>query len=106
MMRFHVYRAGRIDLGAMRHVSIDVPVDDHTSKVVYCDYKERITNGISEFSADTSVGRWSLMEIQILTTGDPTVLHYVSYSRYSWQNWLADLRGLLTVMMSLFLLLS
>merc|ERR1719334_3043763 len=71
-------------------------------------YEETTFDGISDFEAEVSV---QVAETQdsVLTIDDrpfPTIVHYVSFSNYSYLDWLADMGGLYAIAIGLFLFLA
>jgi len=81
----------------------------HIDQIFSYVYEETTFDGKSDFTTevtlvDNSVVHGAMLNIEVYP--NPTVIHYVSYDRYSYLNWLADVGGFLTLVMSLFLCLS
>jgi len=70
-------------------------------------YEEITVDGLSEFTA--TKGDPSYTEettLGFFTYANPTVLHYETFIRYDWTEWLADVGGFATIVATLFHLLS
>jgi len=71
-------------------------------------YEETTFDGVSDFEAEVSVQVTETQE-SMLTIGIrpfPTIVHYVSFSNYSYLDWLADMGGLYAIAIGLFLFLA
>jgi len=71
-------------------------------------YEETTFDGISDFEAETSVQVTKTQE-SILTIDVrpfPTIVHYVSFSNYSYLDWVADMGGLYAIALGLFLFVA
>jgi len=74
-------------------------------KTIEYRYDESIYDGVSHFVAEVS--KWaSQWDLNIVTIANPTVFHYVSYDRYSYTDWLADVGGCFTLLTTLFFVLA
>jgi len=71
-------------------------------------YEETTFDGISDFEAETSVQVTKTQEsiLAIDVRPFPTIVHYVSFSNYSYLDWVADMGGLYAIALGLFLFVA
>jgi len=72
-------------------------------------FEEKTFDGVSDFTAegylvDEYVDEDAMLNIEVYPY--PTVLHYVSFHRYSYIDWLADVGGLYTLVIGIFFVFS
>jgi len=83
--------------------------DGVVEKVYNYVYEESTFDGASDFSAEVFLETNELTKaalLNIMTYAYPTVLHWVSFERYSYTDWLADVGGFYTLVITLFFILS
>jgi len=71
-------------------------------------YEEITFDGISDFEAEVSAQVTKTQEsmLRINVRPFPTIVHYVSFSHYSYFDWLADMGGLYAIAIGLFLFMA
>jgi len=81
---------------------------DLESKFIVYEYVESTIDGVSEFTADVdeTAMPYSYNWISIETRSWPTVTHWGSYATYSYTNWLADVGGFFSLVVTLFFVLT
>merc|ERR1712062_105796 len=83
---------------------------DGLSEFIYSyRYEESTLDGISDFSAEVILVDKSVDEnaaLNIETFPHPTVVHYVSFDRYSYLDWFADIGGFSTLIFGIFFSVS
>merc|ERR1719184_111093 len=71
-------------------------------------YEETTFDGISDFEAEVSVQTVKTEEsmLRIDVRPFPTIVHYASFSKYSYLDWLADMGGLYAIAIGFFLFMA
>jgi len=71
-------------------------------------YEETTFDGISDFKAEVSVQVTETQEsmLRIHVRPFPTIVHFVSFSHYSYFDWLADMGGLYAIAIGVFLFMA
>jgi len=80
-----------------------------TDQLYTYNYEENTFDGVSDFSAevhlvDQLVPSGALLNIEVYPY--PTVVHYISFDRYNYFDWLADVGGFYTLAIATFFFLS
>jgi len=75
------------------------------------DFEEKTYDGVSDFTAEVHLLDEYVTEaedamINIEVYPYPTIMHYVSYDRYSYLDWLAEVGGFYTVVVACFFILT
>ena len=79
------------------------------NKLYSYEYEESTYDGVSDISAEVYAENYQQSGTTLLnveTYPNPTVMHYITYDRYSYMDWIADIGGFYTLAIATFFILS